>query len=104
MKEKKNLTEFMLSLVQALEDEHRFGSAHVYRSTLHTFTAYWNKRKGRKILMSVRNVFTVSVLREFEEYLRGKLLKMNTISTYMRMLRAVYHRLLKVSIQVLVPT
>lgn len=95
MKEKKNLTEFMLSLVQTLEDEHRFGSAHVYRSTLHTFTAYWNKRKGRKILMAVRNVFTVSVLREFEEYLRGKLLKMNTISTYMRMLRAVYHRLLK---------
>ena len=43
MKEKKNLTEFMLSLVQTLEDEHRFGSAHVYRSTLHTFTAYWNK-------------------------------------------------------------
>ena len=46
MKEKKNLTEFMLSLVQTLEDEHRFGSAHVYRSTLHTFTAYWNKLNG----------------------------------------------------------
>lgn len=95
MKENKNLTEFMLSLVHTLEGEHRFGSAHVYRSTLHTFIAYWNKCKGKQAPMGVRDVFTVNVLRGFEEYLQGKSLKMNTISTYMRMLRAVYHRLLK---------
>ena len=34
MKEKKNLTEFMLSLVQTLEDEHRFGSAHFLMASI----------------------------------------------------------------------
>lgn len=39
----------MLSLVQTLEDEHRFGSAHVYRSTLHTFTAYWSYIEDKSV-------------------------------------------------------
>ena len=36
----KDLKEFMLSIIESLESEHRFGTAHVYRSALRSFTLY----------------------------------------------------------------
>ena len=37
----KDLTTFTLSVIQELEDEGRFGTAHVYRSMLRAFQRYW---------------------------------------------------------------
>ncbi len=88
-----DLQQFLGHLVHALEAEGRYGTAHVYRSTLHAFAAYWHRRHGGA--MPLRAVFRTVVLRGFEHELQGRLLRPNTISTYMRMLRAVYHRALR---------
>lgn len=92
----KNLKELMLSLIESLESERRFGSAHVYRSALRSFTRYWSSSKNFRTPMTLRSVFTGSALHGYEEYLKGCQLSMNTISTYIRMLRAVYNRALRV--------
>lgn len=90
----KELNDFMLSLIDHLEREQRFGTAHVYNSTLNAFTGYWKNSKRAYAPMQMRDVFTVSVLQDFELYLKNKQLKLNTVSTYLRMLRAVYYRAL----------
>ena len=81
----------MIPIIRQLEKDGRYGTAHVYRSTLRSFTAYWNKQKEPQGPMSLRLVFRIAILRSFEQYLKSKILKMNTISTYLWMLRAVYH-------------
>ena len=89
----KDLTSFTLSLVRKLEEEGRYGTAHVYASTLHAFQKYWQKRRPGKAMM-MKAVFTPATLQEFEEHMRERMLRLNTISTYMRMLRALYNRAL----------
>lgn len=95
---KQNLNDFMLSLVDSLKEEHRFGTAHVYHSALCSFQTYWILRKGKSVPMRMWHVFNPDVLQDFEQYLTNKQLSMNTISTYMRMLRAVYNRALRMHI------
>lgn len=91
----KDLKEFMLSIIESLESEQRFGTAHVYRSALRSFTLYWFSYKDSRTPMKLRSVFTTVVLHGFERYLKGCQLSMNTVSTYIRMLRAVYNRALR---------
>lgn len=90
----KELTCFTLSVLQELENEGRFGTAHVYRSTLNAFTAYWHERHTQDSI-PLKKAFTAATLKDFELHLQERMLKMNTISTYMRMLRALYFRALK---------
>ncbi|WP_300699053.1 phage integrase SAM-like domain-containing protein [Bacteroides sp.] len=98
----KELTCFTLSVLQELEDEGRFGTAHVYRSTLRTFIVYWHEHHaGRTIPMKA--VFTPASLKDFERHMQERMLRMNTISTYMRMLRAIYYRALKKGFVLYVP-
>lgn len=91
-----DLKDFMLSVIESLESEQRFGTAHVYRSSLRAFTLYWSSSKSLHLPMRLHLVFTSPVLLGFEKYLKGCQLSMNTVSTYIRMLRAVYHRALRV--------
>ena len=44
----KDLTTFTLSVIQELEDEGRFGTAHVYRSMLRGFPTVLGKRTSKK--------------------------------------------------------
>ena len=90
-----DLKDFMLSVIEGLESEQRFGTAHVYRSSLRAFTLYWSSSKGEHIPMRLHSVFTSAVLLGFEKYLKGCQLSLNTVSTYLRMLRAIYHRALR---------
>lgn len=90
----KDLTSFTLSLVRKLEEEGRFGTAHVYGSALRAFQKYWEEEHPGKDL-PMKAVFTAARLREFQEHLRERMLRLNTISTYMRMLRAIYNRALR---------
>lgn len=99
----KDLKEFMLSIIESLESEHRFGTAHVYRSALRSFTLYWSSCRGQRTPMKLRFVFTSAVLHDFEQHLKGWQLSMNTISTYIRMLRAVYNRALREKIVRYIP-
>lgn len=98
----KDFSEFTLSMIQNLEEEGRFGTAHVYRSTLKAFTHYWQK-KYPKTSISLKAAFTPATLKDFERHLQERMLKLNTLSTYMRMLRAIYHRALNRGFVLYVP-
>lgn len=89
----RDLTSFTLSVIQELEDDGRYGTAHVYRSTLRAFSLYW-KAGHTQGKIPMKKVFATATLQEFERHLQGRMLKMNTLSTYLRMLRAVYNRAL----------
>lgn len=98
----RNLTTFTLSVIQQLEEEGRFGTAHVYRSTLKAFMLYWKARRPKEEARMER-VFVPATLQEFERHLQERMLRMNTLSTYLRMLRAVYNRALQAGLANYVP-
>lgn len=84
--ERESLTAYMASLVLQMENEGRMGTAHVYRSTLNRVLHF---TEGRPLSFSGMDA---RWLKEFQNYLLGRQLQWNSISTYMRMLRAVYWR------------
>ena len=98
----KDLTTFTLSVIQELEDEGRFGTAHVYRSMLRAFQRYWESQHP-KTEIRMRKVFDVATIQKFERHLLERMLKLNTMSTYLRMLRAVYNRALLAGLTGYVP-
>ena len=83
----------MLEVIDNLESEGRYGTAHVYKSTLRAFQRYWREKCAGKSML-IKTAFTPFCLRQFSRYLVERMLKENSISTYMRMLRAVYNRAL----------
>lgn len=98
----KDLTSFTLSVVQELEDRERFGTAHVYRSALRAFQRYW-KTKHPQEEIRMKKVFVAATIQEFERHLQERMLKLNTLSTYLRMLRALYNRALAAGMANYVP-
>ena len=98
----KDLTSFTVSVLRELEDEGRFSTAHVYRSTLRSFSRYWaEENDGNSI--PLREAFTSASLERFERHLQSRMLKMKTLSTYLRMLRALYYRALRMGLVGYVP-
>ena len=98
----KDLTSFTLSVVQELEDRERFGTAHVYRSALRAFQRYWKTRHPQEEIR-MKKVFVAATMQEFERHLQERMLKLNTLSTYLRMLRALYNRALAAGMANYVP-
>lgn len=90
----KDLTSFTLPVIRKLEEEGRFGTAHVYGSTLRAFLNFWKEAHPGKAA-TIGKVFTAATLQEFERHLQARELKMNTTSTYMHMLKALYNRALR---------
>ena len=88
-----DLKKFMETVILRLENEGRYGTAHVCQSTLNAILRYWQIRQKGTIKLD--KVFTPVLLQDFERYLLENMLSMNTVSTYMRMLRAIYHRATK---------
>lgn len=85
MKEK-NLMDFMKRVIDCLVKEGRPGTAHVYQSTYNRVADFMG---GRPLAFTE---LTSSWLKAFQNYLLSRQLQWNSISTYMRMLRAVYFR------------
>ena len=77
---------FMKQVAVGLQMEGNFGTAHVYRSSLNAIIAY--RGKGDFTF----NEVTPEWLKGFEIHLRGRGCSWNTVSTYLRTFRAVYHR------------
>ena len=77
---------FMKQVARGLQVEGNFGTAHVYRSSLNAIIAYRGKDDF------AFNEVTSEWLKGFEVYLRGRGCSWNTVSTYLRTLRAVYNR------------
>lgn len=77
---------FMRTTIHNFEKNNSYGTAHIYKSSLKNFIAFYhtNKIPFKKI--------TPELLKGFESYLRQKQLSWNTVSTYLRALRATYNR------------
>lgn len=86
MKKQKKFNEFMQRAIGELKEEKRYGTAHIYQST---FNALARFRKSEVIFFHQINR---AVLKQFETHLRDRQLSWNTVSTYMRTLRAVYNK------------
>ncbi len=94
---KSELKGFMESVIAELESEGRYSTAHVYRCALKAALAY----EGDSLCLE--NI-TSAWLSAYQEHLRtDRQLLMNTVSTYMRMLRAVYNRAVDAGLAPFVP-
>lgn len=76
----------MSTVIEELRDTGRWGTAHIYQATGRSFLSFL--RSPNLLLCRM----TPALLREYEEHLRQKGLKWNTVSTYMKTLRALYNR------------
>lgn len=94
--ESKTLTYFMKSCINEFEIQGRYGTAHVYRSVLKSITAY----EGREVAFSSLGYVWLTA---YEAYLLRRQLQWNTISTYMRVIRAVYNRAVDCKLAPLIP-
>ena len=72
--------------IERLRKEGRYSTAHVYKNALFSFSKFCGTTN-----LSFRHV-TRECLRCYGQYLYESGLKLNTISTYMRMLRSIYNR------------
>ena len=81
-----NLISFMKEVADGLRESGNYGTAHIYRSSLSAILAFHGSDK-----LPFRKV-SQEFLKSFESYLRGRNCSWNTVSTYMRTLRAVYNR------------
>lgn len=80
------LIQFVTKLIEQLKLEQRYGTAHVYQSTMNRLVRF---SKGEKIYFSQ---LSPEWLRKFQNHLLENQLAWNTISTYMRMLRSIYNQ------------
>lgn len=83
---RKLILEMLTSTIQELRANGQWGTAHVYRSARNSFSTFNN---GRDISF---NNLTPSLLKNFEICLRQRKCSWNTVSTYMKVLRAAYNR------------
>lgn len=76
----------MKQVVDELQDSGNLGTAHVYKSSLNTILAFHGTQR-----LQFRQI-TPAWLKRFEVSLRARGCSWNTVSTYLRTLRAVYNR------------
>lgn len=74
------------SYIGRLRKEGRYSTAHVYKNAIFSFSKFCGTSN-----VSFRQI-TRERLRRYGQYLYECGLKLNTISTYMRMLRSIYNR------------
>ena len=83
---KENLFSFMRQVTAELQGRGNLGTAHVYKSTLNTILTF----QGSEKLLFCQ--LTLGWVKRFEVSLRERGCSWNTVSTYLRTLRAVYNR------------
>lgn len=76
----------MKQVVEELQDSGNLGTAHVYKSSLNAILAFHGTQR-----LQFRQI-TPAWLKRFEVSLRARGCSWNTVSTYLRTLRAVYNR------------
>lgn len=85
MKEK-NFTRFMDTMIENLKTGNALGTAHIYQASKNAFITFLGKEE-----IYFRQI-KPELLKCFEYFLRSRGNSWNTVSTYMRVLRAVYNR------------
>lgn len=87
IKMKKMALKQALSIIIAeLRENGKWGTAHIYQTTLNVFTAFNGDRE------QLLSRLTPILLKQFEIHLRQRNCSWNTVSTYMKSLRATYNR------------
>lgn len=81
-----SFSDYMMRVIESLKDEERYGTAYIYRYALQAFRSF---ERMDDIPFSA---FSKVRMKRFQLYLQGRQLSWNSISTYMRALRAVYNR------------
>ncbi len=84
--EKNRFTICANSYIESLRKEGRYSTAHVYKNALRSFTQFSGTPS-----IAFHQVNRES-LKRYGNYLLTRRLKLNTISTYMRMLRCIYNQ------------
>lgn len=77
---------FMESIIAKLKYDGKIRTSETYRSALNSFSRF---RNGEDVMM---DVFSQDLVESYEAYLQAKGLVPNSISFYLRILRAVYNR------------
>lgn len=94
---KGNLIPFMRGIAEELKENGSLGTAHVYRSSLNAILTFHGSEK-----LTFRQL-TPDWLKRFEGSLCNRECSWNTVSTYIRTLRAVYNRAVERRIAAYVP-
>lgn len=84
-------------LIEEFRERGKWGTAHIYQTTYNVFTAFC---QGKNLRFEQ---LTPSILKHFEEYLRQRGCTWNTVSTYMKTLRAVYNQAIDSGIAIYTP-
>lgn len=85
-----DLSEIMSSIIEELKQTGKYPAVRTYTATLNSFTQFAG---GKGVKMPVKKIFIYARLKEYQDWLLQKGLSWNSISTYMRTLRAVFNRL-----------
>lgn len=85
-KKDKEVTVYISELIRRLRDERRFGTACNYEKTMKSFMSF---SKGKSLTLRSMNE---QMVEEYNIYLINKGLVRNSISFYMRNLRAIYNK------------
>ena len=88
-KRSKQLFQYTEDLIKRMTKSGSTGNARVYENALNVFKKYRNDKDIEF------NALTYKVLQDFLDYLKGEGCKTNTISVYLRTLRAIYNRAIK---------
>ena len=87
-----DLSLYMSAVIEELKRDGKFPAVHTYACTLRSFEAFAASGGGDSGLL-LHEVFTPGRLKAYENWLLAvRELSLNTVSTYMRTLQAVYHR------------
>lgn len=86
--------DYMKSLIQQMRDSNRMGTALNYEKALNVFSEFLNGKKIRFLSL------TDTLVEGFDTFLKGRGMVRNSISFYMRILRAVYNKAVRQKIAV----
>lgn len=81
-----SMQEFVISLIKEKEKDGHERTAEAYKSALNSFNKFVKHKQ-----IPIENIDTI-LMEDYEEYLKKRSICMNTISFYMRILKAVYQK------------
>lgn len=90
-KEAADFIPYMEAVIKKLKADKKHPAVHTYTATMNSITLC-SEEKG--YAMTIAEVYTRGRLKEYQEWLRQRKASWNTVSTYMRTLKAIYNRLL----------
>ena len=85
-----DLIPYMEGVIAKLKADKKHPAVRTYTATKNSFAKFSQEKESG---MAMEKVFSKGRLKEYQNWLRGRKAEWNTVSTYMRTLKAVYNRL-----------